>query len=146
MKNDLQGALARAKSENKRVFVAFTGYACTNCHWMKANMFTRPEMAEAMSQFVLVELYTDGTDAASDTNQKSPGMPVQNRGHPVLRRLRCRPASCRPFRRAYPQRIRLLRLSSYSMKTVLSVLLASAAAFAQVDIRGFSAAAGTGAT
>ena len=69
MKNDFAGALARAKSENKRVFVAFTGYACTNCHWMKANMFTKPEMAEAMSKFVLVELYTDGTDAASDTNQ-----------------------------------------------------------------------------
>ena len=70
MKNDLQGALARAKSENKRVFVAFTGYACTNCHWMKANMFTRPEIAEALRQFVLVELYTDGTDAASDSNQQ----------------------------------------------------------------------------
>jgi thiol:disulfide interchange protein DsbD len=69
MKNDLPGALARAKAENKRVFVAFTGYACTNCHWMKANMFTKPDVAEAMSQFVLVELYTDGTDAVSDTNQ-----------------------------------------------------------------------------
>lgn len=69
MKNDLPGALTRAKAENKRVFVAFTGYACTNCHWMKANMFTKPDVAEAMSQFVLVELYTDGTDAVSDTNQ-----------------------------------------------------------------------------
>ena len=70
MKNDLDGALAKAKAENKRVLVAFTGYACTNCHWMKANMFTRPEIAEAVSNFVLVELYTDGTDAESDTNQK----------------------------------------------------------------------------
>jgi thiol:disulfide interchange protein len=70
MKNDLDGALARAKAENKKVLVAFTGYACTNCHWMKANMFTRPEIAQMMATFILVELYTDGTDAASEANQK----------------------------------------------------------------------------
>lgn len=69
-KNDFESALARAKQENKVVLVAFTGYACTNCHWMKANMFTRPEVAAAMKNFVLVELYTDGTDAASEANQK----------------------------------------------------------------------------
>ncbi len=70
MKNDLPGALAKAKAEGKLVFVNFTGYACTNCHWMKANMFPRPEIREALSKFVLVELYTDGTDAASEANQK----------------------------------------------------------------------------
>lgn len=69
-KNDMAGALARAKAENKLVLVAFTGYACTNCHWMKANMFTRPEVREALGELVLVELYTDGTDAASEANQK----------------------------------------------------------------------------
>lgn len=70
LKNDYDGALAAAKAENKRVLVAFTGYACTNCHWMKANMFPRPEIAEAMGGLVAVELYTDGTDAASEANQK----------------------------------------------------------------------------
>ncbi len=70
LKNDFDGALAKAKSDNKRVLVAFTGYACTNCHWMKANMFTRPEIGEAMQSLVAVELYTDGTDAASEANQK----------------------------------------------------------------------------
>ncbi|MBN9658699.1 MAG: thioredoxin family protein [Acidobacteria bacterium] len=70
MKNDFDGAVARAKAENKRVLVAFTGYACTNCHWMKANMFPRPEIAEALGNFVLVELYTDGTDAVSEQNQQ----------------------------------------------------------------------------
>lgn len=69
-KNDFAAAIARAKAENKRVLVAFTGYACTNCHWMKANMFTRPEVAKALEGFVLVELYTDGTDAASEQNQQ----------------------------------------------------------------------------
>ena len=70
MKNQYREALDRARKEGKLVFVNFTGYACTNCHWMKANMFTRPEIAAAMKKFVLVELYTDGTDAASEANQK----------------------------------------------------------------------------
>lgn len=70
MKNDLAGALAKAKAEGKRVLVNFTGYACTNCHWMKANMFTRPEIAGLLKNFVLVDLYTDGNDAASQENQK----------------------------------------------------------------------------
>ncbi|MCP5109629.1 MAG: DUF255 domain-containing protein, partial [bacterium] len=70
MKNDYQGALDKARAEGKLVFVNFTGYACTNCHWMKANMFTRAEIAAALNEFVLVELYTDGTDAVSEENQK----------------------------------------------------------------------------
>jgi thiol:disulfide interchange protein len=70
MKNQYREALAKARAEGKLVFVNFTGYACANCHWMKANMFTRPEIASAMQNFVLVELYGDGTDAASDENQK----------------------------------------------------------------------------
>ena len=70
MKNDLAGAIAKAKAEGKRVLVNFTGYACTNCHWMKSNMFTRPEIAALLKNFVLVDLYTDGNDAASQENQK----------------------------------------------------------------------------
>jgi thiol:disulfide interchange protein DsbD len=70
LKNDWQAAVERARAENKRILVAFTGYACTNCHWMKANMFPRPEVAAALGQFVLVELYTDGTDPASEANQR----------------------------------------------------------------------------
>lgn len=70
LKNDWQAAIERARAENKRILVAFTGYACTNCHWMKANMFPRPEVAEALSQYVLIELYTDGTDPASEANQR----------------------------------------------------------------------------
>jgi len=70
MKNQYREALDRARREGKLVLLNFTGYACTNCHWMKANMFTRPEIAAAMKNFVLVELYTDGTDAESEANQK----------------------------------------------------------------------------
>ena len=70
MKNDYQAALDRGRQENKLVLVTFTGYACTNCHWMKANMFPRPEIAEIAKDLVLVELYTDGTDSASEENAK----------------------------------------------------------------------------
>jgi thiol:disulfide interchange protein DsbD len=70
MKNQYREALARARAEGKLVFVNFTGYACTNCHWMKANMFPRPEIAGALGNFVLVELYTDGSDEASQLNQQ----------------------------------------------------------------------------
>ena len=70
LKNRYGDALAQAKAENKLMFVSFTGYACTNCHWMKANMFPRPEIAAAMKDMVLIELYTDGTDPESEQNQK----------------------------------------------------------------------------
>jgi thiol:disulfide interchange protein len=70
MKNDYQAALDRGRQENKLVLVTFTGYACTNCHWMKANMFPRPEIAEIAKGLVLVELYTDGSDASSEENAK----------------------------------------------------------------------------
>ena len=70
MKNQYREALDQARREGKLVFVTFTGYACTNCHWMKANMFTRPEIAGALKNFILVDLYTDGDDAASKQNQQ----------------------------------------------------------------------------
>lgn len=69
-KNQLDAALAAAKGQNKLVLVNFTGYACTNCHWMKANMFPRPEIQAAMKDLILVDLYTDGTDPDSEKNQK----------------------------------------------------------------------------
>jgi thiol:disulfide interchange protein DsbD len=58
--NDYQQALARAKQEQKLVFIDFTGYTCTNCRWMEANMFTRPEVQHELRRYVLVRLYTDG--------------------------------------------------------------------------------------
>jgi len=70
LKNQYQQARDQARAENKLVLVTFTGYACTNCHWMKANMFPRPPIAEATKSLVMVELYTDGTDKESEENQK----------------------------------------------------------------------------
>lgn len=58
--NNYDAALAAAKQQNKLVFIDFTGYTCTNCRWMEANMFPRPEVASEMDKFVRVRLYTDG--------------------------------------------------------------------------------------
>jgi len=58
--NDYSSALAAAKTGRKRVFIDFTGYTCTNCRWMEANMFTRPEVRAALSRYVLSRLFTDG--------------------------------------------------------------------------------------
>jgi thiol:disulfide interchange protein DsbD len=58
--NDHQAALARARQTNKLVLIDFTGYTCTNCRWMEANMFDRPDVSAALRQFVLSRLYTDG--------------------------------------------------------------------------------------
>jgi thiol:disulfide interchange protein DsbD len=62
--------LDRARQENKLVLVNFTGYSCTNCKWMDANMFPRPEIISAVEELIPVELYVDGVDAASEQNQK----------------------------------------------------------------------------
>jgi thiol:disulfide interchange protein len=70
LKDKYSEALGRAKQENKLVLVTFTGYACTNCHWMKANMFPRPEIASVVKDMILVELYTDGSDDVSKANQE----------------------------------------------------------------------------
>ena len=70
LKDDYAGALAKAKSENKLLFVDFTGYACSNCKWMKSNMFPKPNIQAALSKFVIVELYTDGTTPVNEQNQK----------------------------------------------------------------------------
>ncbi len=68
LKNQYPEALDQARREGKLVFVNFTGYACANCHWMEANILPRPEIANVLKNFVLVELYTDGEDQASGKN------------------------------------------------------------------------------
>jgi thiol:disulfide interchange protein DsbD len=60
MLNDYDGALRAARTSGKLVFVDFTGYTCTNCRWMEANIFNRPDVGAELGQFVLARLYTDG--------------------------------------------------------------------------------------
>jgi thiol:disulfide interchange protein len=58
--NNFDQARQRAKTENKKVFVDFTGYTCTNCRWMEANIFPVADVRTVMDKFILVRLYTDG--------------------------------------------------------------------------------------
>ncbi len=55
-------AVMQARLINKPIFLDVTGYTCTNCRWMEANIFTKPEVADRFGQFVLLRLYTDGGD------------------------------------------------------------------------------------
>jgi len=70
IKDDLPKALAQAKAENKLVLVNFSGYSCTNCKWMDANVFPLPQIMDALKDKVLVEVFIDGTDKASEDNGK----------------------------------------------------------------------------
>jgi thiol:disulfide interchange protein len=58
--NDYDAGLARARAEHKQVLVDFTGYTCTNCRWMEANMFPKADVTRELTRFVRVRLYTDG--------------------------------------------------------------------------------------
>lgn len=68
--NDYQAALKQAKDENRRVFIDFTGYTCTNCRWMEANMFPQPAVRAELEKFVRVKLFTDGEGEPYEGFQK----------------------------------------------------------------------------
>lgn len=67
--NDYSAAQAAARASGKLVFLDFTGYTCTNCRWMEANIFTRPDVSAELGQFVLSRLYTDGDGAIYEQQQ-----------------------------------------------------------------------------
>lgn len=70
IENNYEAALARAKVENKHVFIDFTGYTCTNCRWMEANIFVEKDVHAEMNKFVLARLYTDGEGAVYEQQQQ----------------------------------------------------------------------------
>jgi len=70
IKDRYRDALDQARREHKLVFIDFTGYACANCHWMRANILSRPEIAGVLKNFVLLELYTDDNSATDNANAK----------------------------------------------------------------------------
>jgi thiol:disulfide interchange protein DsbD len=93
--NDYDKALATARQEKKLVFIDFTGYTCTNCRWMEANMFPREDVRRELSNFVLVRLYTDGDgdvyqrqQQLQQTKYKTVALPfyavVEANGDPVV--------------------------------------------------------------
>ena len=67
---NLDAALAQARQQEKPIFIDFTGYTCTNCRWMEANIFTRPEIHSELEKFVRLQLFTDGDGKEYEENQK----------------------------------------------------------------------------
>ena len=57
---NLDDAFVESWATGKAIFVDFTGYTCTNCRWMEANIFVQKDVKERFSEMVLVQLYTDG--------------------------------------------------------------------------------------
>ena len=57
---NLDDAFVESRATGKAIFVDFTGYTCTNCRWMEANIFVQKDVKERFSEMVLVQLYTDG--------------------------------------------------------------------------------------
>jgi thiol:disulfide interchange protein len=67
--NDYGLSLRLAQEQQRPVLVDFTGYTCTNCRWMEANMFPRPEVRALLDRYVRVRLYTDGRGAVYEEQQ-----------------------------------------------------------------------------
>jgi len=67
---NLESALAEARNAQKPVFIDFTGYTCTNCRWMEANIFPLPAVHERLQRFVRVQLFTDGAGKEYEENQQ----------------------------------------------------------------------------
>jgi thiol:disulfide interchange protein DsbD len=68
--NDYPAGVKEAGVEGKPIFIDFTGYTCTNCRWMEANMFPRPEIRAEMDKFVRVRLFTDRAGQPYEGQQK----------------------------------------------------------------------------
>lgn len=66
---DYEAAIADAKAEGIPVFIDFTGYTCTNCRAMEANVFPLEEVRELFGEMKLVQLYTDGGANAQKNQQ-----------------------------------------------------------------------------
>jgi len=85
MKNQYEEALARGRAEGKLVFLNFTGYACTNCHWMKSNMF-RGRKSRRLSRLHSVGVVHGWHGRRFGLEPTSAHGEVLNSGHSVLRR------------------------------------------------------------
>jgi thiol:disulfide interchange protein DsbD len=58
--------VARSKSSGKPIFIDFTGYTCTNCRAMEANVFPLEEVKTRFDAFERVQLYTDDGSKGPD--------------------------------------------------------------------------------
>jgi thiol:disulfide interchange protein DsbD len=57
--DDYEGALEKARAENKPLFIDFTGVYCGNCRAMEQAVFPEPPVPEKFDEMVLTRLYVD---------------------------------------------------------------------------------------
>lgn len=57
--SDYQASVEKAKQANMPVFIDFTGYTCTNCRAMEANVFPQVSIQKRFAKMEQVRLYTD---------------------------------------------------------------------------------------
>ncbi len=62
IKDDIPGAMEKAKKKNKPLFLDFTGFQCTNCRQMESSMFPKARVRERLEKMIRVSAYTDGPD------------------------------------------------------------------------------------
>ncbi|WP_255233426.1 protein-disulfide reductase DsbD family protein [Aliifodinibius salipaludis] len=67
--SDYDEAREVAQQENKPLFIDFTGYTCTNCRAMEANVFPLVEIQKRFAKMQQVRLYTDDGSEGPE-NQK----------------------------------------------------------------------------
>ena len=58
--SNYEESVLSATENNQPIFIDFTGYTCTNCKAMEANVFPDPNVQELFAQMEKVKLYTDG--------------------------------------------------------------------------------------
>lgn len=67
---DYDQARAVAKSQNKPLFIDFTGVTCTNCRYVEKNIFPHQDVERELEKFVTVKLYTDRDTPGDARNQR----------------------------------------------------------------------------
>ena len=84
--NDYETALAEAKQQDRPILVDFTGYTCTNCRWMEANMFPTVRTSRASWRATCVCAFTPTAVAKSIAAFNRWNRVVRHRRVAVLRR------------------------------------------------------------
>jgi len=67
--DDVDEAFVEGIRLKQPVFIDFSGYTCTNCREMEANVFPRPAVARRLKDFVRLRLYTDGLERGDDLSR-----------------------------------------------------------------------------
>ncbi|MEI6124221.1 MAG: cytochrome c biogenesis protein CcdA [Bacteroidota bacterium] len=57
---DFEQGMACARSQNKPIFIDFTGHGCVNCREMEANVWSDPKVLKILKEdYVIITLYVD---------------------------------------------------------------------------------------